>query len=214
MKRFVLLAALALSAAPAWAQPGIRADVSFPVPRITLDGGWTGSRYTVWRTDAPGAPALRIGADQALCTGDCYVNDPHALPGGTYWYRFDLVLPDGSLRSYGPAAVTIGTPVAPGLSVALAPNPSRGPVRVTLGASAAGPVLEGTRTVGGTGEAAVYDVNGRRVRELFRGPLDRLRWERAWDGRDASGRPVEAGLYFVRFTGGGASRTARLVISR
>ncbi len=61
-------------------------------------------------------------------------------------------------------------------------------------------------------EVSVFDVRGRRVRELFRGSAedgDVI----AWDGRADSGNSVAPGLYFVRAVApsSGFTRTARLV---
>jgi subtilisin family serine protease len=58
----------------------------------------------------------------------------------------------------------------------------------------------------GAGRVQVLDASGRRVRELTTagGPVQ-------WDGRDADGGPVAAGLYFVRFTGAAGTATRRVV---
>lgn len=44
----------------------------------------------------------------------------------------------------------------------------------------------------------VFDVGGRRLRQLVAGPLAAGAHTAGWDGRDASGRPVAAGVYFYR----------------
>lgn len=44
----------------------------------------------------------------------------------------------------------------------------------------------------------VHDVTGRQVAELANGTLEPGRHERRWEGRDRSGRALEAGVYFVR----------------
>lgn len=210
---FAFALALILAAVPAAAEPELLGQVHFGVPRIVLAGHWAGARYTVWRADAPGGAEQRIGIESALCTGDCFVRDDAALVGGTYWYRFELWLGDGTRRVYGPAPVTIGAGVSPGLGVALAPNPTRAGTTVTLRAARAR-TGGGVDAVGGAGEAAVYDVRGRLVRSLWRAPLDRLSWTVTWDGRDDAGRVAPAGLYFVRFAGDGAHASARLVVTR
>jgi hypothetical protein len=60
----------------------------------------------------------------------------------------------------------------------------------------------------------VYDVAGRLVRTL----LDATRPEGAgraeWDGKDAAGRSVPAGVYFVKLTTPGGERTARMIKMR
>ncbi|MDH7559655.1 MAG: FlgD immunoglobulin-like domain containing protein [bacterium] len=47
-------------------------------------------------------------------------------------------------------------------------------------------------------EVAVYDLLGRRVRLLARGPLEAGRHRLPWDGRDSSGVPVPSGIYLVQ----------------
>ena len=44
----------------------------------------------------------------------------------------------------------------------------------------------------------LYDVLGRRVRQLWRGPLGAGSHRFVWDGRDAAGRDVAAGVYIYR----------------
>jgi hypothetical protein len=60
---------------------------------------------------------------------------------------------------------------------------------------------------------AVYDVTGRRVRELFDGPLARGEHRASWDGRDAGDRTVATGVYFIRLVSGGEARTARTIVA-
>ena len=47
-------------------------------------------------------------------------------------------------------------------------------------------------------EVAVWDLSGRRVRQVYEGLDDVGIYERMWDGRDASGRLVPPGLYLYR----------------
>lgn len=82
------------------------------------------------------------------------------------------------------------------------PNPSRGPVRIALRLPDA---LAGTR-----GSLVVHDVTGRRMRTLFDGALPAT-LDPTWDGRDARGRSVAAGVYFLRLTAAGEERVARIV---
>ncbi|MEO6462791.1 MAG: FlgD immunoglobulin-like domain containing protein, partial [Candidatus Eisenbacteria bacterium] len=107
--------------------------------------------------------------------------------------------------SYYSAPATVGVP-RPGVAVsglvfaAVAPNPSRGAVALSL----AGPEGEAV-------EVQVLDVRGRLVAHL---PGVRLAAGPAairWDGRDHAGRVVPAGLYLVRATVGSASAVARVV---
>jgi len=66
-------------------------------------------------------------------------------------------------------------------------------------------------------ELGIYDLNGRRVRRLPAGRDDRTPgqveagWGWVWDGRDADGRPVAAGVYLVR-SSAAPERAGRIVV--
>jgi hypothetical protein len=77
-------------------------------------------------------------------------------------------------------------------ALVLTPNPSRGEtVRICFRLESEGPA-----------RLDLYDVQGRRIRQLFAGRLAGGETILAWDGRDDRGRPVPAGIYnFVMVTG-------------
>ena len=59
---------------------------------------------------------------------------------------------------------------------------------------------------------AVYGVDGRCVRTLVDGTMEPGRHDATWDGRDARGAGVDAGIYFVRLVSGGRSLSRKLVV--
>lgn len=61
------------------------------------------------------------------------------------------------------------------------------------------------------GEVTVYDLLGRRVRLLARGPLEAARHRVPWDGKDSSGMPVPSGVYLVQAKLSTLVITAKLV---
>jgi hypothetical protein len=63
-------------------------------------------------------------------------------------------------------------------------------------------------------ELTVYDVAGRVVRRLARGPQMRGSWRVSWDGRDGSGSATGSGVYFARMSWPGGARVARVVLLR
>jgi hypothetical protein len=64
------------------------------------------------------------------------------------------------------------------------------------------------------GVVAVFDVQGRKVRELHRGILPAGHHRVRWDGRNESGSPVASGSYFYRLESGDVRLTRRLVLAR
>jgi hypothetical protein len=81
------------------------------------------------------------------------------------------------------------------------PNPTSGEAR-----------FEYSMPVSREGTVAIYDVSGRQIRRLGvnSGPDGVV----LWDGRDDSGRPVPAGVYFLRLVDGADAGTAKVVVVR
>ena len=210
MKRTIAAAVLcvALTAGSVAAAPEFRMLYPNGVPRAEISGDWRHSHYTVWRAPAAQGPFTLISDSDVLCLGPCFVDDFDAVPGRTYVYRFDLVLGDGTAVSFGPYVATISAELARPLSAAVSPNPGRGAARVTLFmASAPG------ATVGA--EAALFDLQGRRLNTLFRGALAAGATRFDWDGRTTDGRDLRAGLYLLRVaTSDGRTFVTRVVRSR
>ena len=201
----VSFAALALVTGLAFADPEIVVRYVDGAPLIQLSGSYPQSHYTVYRAAANGGAYIAVTDDQVLCIGDCYALDREAEPGGTYDYRFDLLLADGRFVSYGPYSVTISARLAPRLAVQVSPNPGHGPSRLDLtiaGALDAAPV---------DAQVTLFDVRGRALRVLHRGPLARGVTKLAWDGRDRDGTELPAGLYFVRLRTAGGSAVTRVL---
>ncbi len=99
------------------------------------------------------------------------------------------------LRTSAATAVAAAGIVAGGPALRVAPNPTAGPLRILRPAGASD-----------RGDVLVLDAAGRLVRSLRGGDVI------AWDGRDAAGRPVAAGAYFVR--DGNRGGAARVVVLR
>ena len=145
MRHSIVLAfaALALVAGLAVAEPEVRVTVGESTVRVTLEGSYPNYTYTVWRSGEKIGVYTQVTNQDVLCTGDCFATDLEALPGRTYYYRFDLVTPQGDRVSYGPYAIVI--PDHP-LGARLAPNPGGGAGTITL--SVPGAAREGTVEIG------------------------------------------------------------------
>jgi hypothetical protein len=66
----------------------------------------------------------------------------------------------------------------------------------------------------GTASLAVYDITGRKVRDLAAGHMTAGAHSTVWDGRDASGHAVSSGVYFARLSLGGAATTHRMMLMK
>jgi hypothetical protein len=204
----LVLAALALGATLAIAEPELVVRYPNGVPQITITGEYPGVAYTVWRAPARGGVFEPITRDNILCLGSCYAEDRTAVPGESYRYRFDLLVPNGEAAgfvSYGPFLVTISPALARPVGVFAFPNPGRGATSVQL--HVAGEATDQAAQ----GEAAIYDLTGRRVRVLHRGAVARGLVTLSWDGRDERGDLLRGGVYLLRFTADGHQAIARIV---
>ncbi len=93
--------------------------------------------------------------------------------------------------------------VQPGITWGAAgPNPFRDQVRFSF-------TLE-PEDGSAPADLAVFDVAGRRVRQLYRGQLEPGTHAFDWDGMDAGGRRVAPGVYFVRARQGTLSASRKL----
>jgi hypothetical protein len=97
----------------------------------------------------------------------------------------------------------VPAPVVPGL-VAVGPNPFAATTRLEYAVPAGGAPVR----------LAVHDVSGREVAVLVNGERPGGRNEETWDGRDAAGRRLASGVYFVRLTVAGREYTRKLTVLR
>jgi hypothetical protein len=112
---------------------------------------------------------------------------------------------DGVTLVAGLATAGLAAPEpAPHLTLgAPAPNPMRAATTFTLTLPAAENV-----------EIAIHDVNGRAVATLAQAGAPAGRVQLGWDGRDARGERVPAGLYVARIRAGAAERAVKFVVVR
>lgn len=102
--------------------------------------------------------------------------------GGLKPYTLDVLDDAGGVVD----APAVGVDVRP-LAVTARPNPARGAMRIDYALPSAT-----------TGRLGIYDVRGRTVRVLTEGTLPAGAGTVTWDGRDASSRPLAAGVYWAR----------------
>lgn len=100
------------------------------------------------------------------------------------------------------APVSSKAEAAAGLAVeSIHPNPFNPSVTIRFAVTSSGSV-----------HATIYDVAGRKVRELARREFAAGAHELTWSGIDDAGSPVGSGVYFLRLESNGRSTTKRLVL--
>jgi FlgD Ig-like domain len=207
MRSLILAAAAVLiTASLVFAEPNIFVRYSNGVPRVQLEGDYAHSTYSVFRATRSDGPYDAITNRDILCLGDCFAEDRTAVPGVTYFYRFDLLLGDGTLAHFGPYAVTFSPAQVRPVATRVYPNPMTGPATIEF-------FLGGTADQAGVqADASLFDAQGRRIRRVFHGTLPRGLTSLQWDGRDDAGRALRPGFYFLRFatpTGTAVTRVLR-----
>jgi hypothetical protein len=83
------------------------------------------------------------------------------------------------------------------------PNPSYGETSIRFRLTRDAPV-----------KVEIYDILGRAVRTLVDGNLDAGEHELLWDGTSRGGRPVGAGVYFIRAHGGNVEVTRKILLTK
>jgi hypothetical protein len=61
---------------------------------------------------------------------------------------------------------------------------------------------------------SVYNVAGRKIANVVDREFGAGRHDVTWNGRDADGRPVPAGIYFYRLEAGGSTSTRKMIVLR
>lgn len=127
------------------------------------------------------------------------VEDTLASAGAlNYW--LSEVSRSGSIRWYGPRAVAAA---APKLSLSCQSNPFSGVCRVSATLSAPGRL-----------GVSVFDARGSLIVNLMSGHQGIGLVNVSWDARDKRGRPVPAGVYFVRLSTPAGVVSERMVYRR
>jgi hypothetical protein len=146
--------------------------------------------------DGAGIGATRLADASETCFVAATADQP--LQAIDLDFGFDLVL-QGSSKSAGasPADAVVAK------DYLLSANPSARIATIGFGLETGKPV-----------RLSIYDVAGREVRRLVDSDLPAGVHARDWDGRDASGSVVAAGVYFARLAAGDRVLTQKIVLTR
>ena len=108
------------------------------------------------------------------------------------------------LQLWAGGSTGVGSGAAPGFALGNSvPNPASGESRVAF-------VLESPASI----QLDVFDVAGRRVRNLESGTRSAGQHWASWDGRMDNGRQAPSGVYFFRLQSGSRELTTRMVLMR
>jgi hypothetical protein len=143
--------------------------------------------------------AIRVGADLPPTAHDFV--DTTAQPNTTYRYAVIASTVDGNI--FKSQAVEVSIPSAK-LSLAQnEPNPFNPNTRIEFAIPEASIV-----------DVSVYDVSGRRVITLVAGPRAAGHSSIQWNGTNSRGNAMGSGVYFLRLTAGGETRTRKMVLMK
>ncbi len=172
--------------------------------RLSTLGGASGFAATPTWVDAPASstpPSARADASAVAGTNRVIV-----FGGLTAAGRSNEVFTVETDRGRVLDAPPVGggpSPRTTGFARAAWPNPSRSSVQFSVDVAREQAV-----------ELVVCDVAGRRVATLHSGSLAAGTHAFTWDGRGAAGRPVSAGVYFVRLRAAGTEAVQRVLTLR
>jgi M6 family metalloprotease-like protein len=160
------------------------------------------------RIGAPAIPASRIEwIDYDLVRAEFDADD---IRSGS----FDLLVenPDGQTAIRDDGVFRTGQPVS-------SPPTASSPARFALAQNYPNPFNPVTSIRFEVPEATsidlgIFDLRGRRVATLHRGPIDAGYHTLRWEGRDDGGRGVASGMYFVRLVGPGFNSARKMMLAR
>lgn len=184
-------------------------DVASSPDGSTLYGVGDGYLYTIDRQTGQQTDLAPLGFPGSgiafLLSGELVVNDGAVLyyvdpADGRLTYFQTTTNVGNDLAGMPMQTTTAGPPGQPGTGLGLPPNPFSPGSRIQF-------AVDLPQTV----RVAVYDVAGRFVREIVDGPWEAGTHRATWDGRDATGRTVASGTYFLRLTSSTGAQQSRKV---
>jgi len=188
---------------------GITSDGKFIVGYNTFDGDPFYTTGFFW-TDTTGCVDIEFWlADQGVDVDPLF--DIQSLttctPDGAYLYGYGQMI----VSPYTTRGFVIHTDRA-----LVGVDPAPAPSRIALSASP-NPSRRGTSfsfTLGSAGRTrlGIYDASGRLVRQVLDGESAAGTHRIAWDGRDADGQSVRAGIYFTRLESLNGNASGKLVV--
>lgn len=148
--------------------------------------------YNIYRSEEGMASFARL--NPSLLTGNSYP-DASIFSGTVYEYELGLLLGDGRELLLGPISVkALGRAPTSYALLQNYPNPCYSTTTIPYALPSA---VGSQRTAV---SLRVYDLSGRLVRVLVNEPQEPGYYSVTWDGKDETGRPAAAGIYFYRLS--------------
>jgi len=128
----------------------------------------------------------------------------YQLPDGSYYNSPDIFYMRGTAGKGAGSSVPKADAGCPGIRfLSAVPNPSRNGTSIGFLVASSGEV-----------RVAIYNIGGQKVRQLFRGRLEKGASRINWDSRDDSGQEVASGVYLVKMESTGGTATGKMLILR
>ena len=134
-----------------------------------------------------------------------------------YWQDHYFHDPETSDDSGTPSCTYLYSTCGPSTATAIEAETTATPTAFALGANYPNPFNPATTlpvsvaTDAGDVDVTIYNVLGQPMRTVWNGPLAAGEHRLTWDGRDAQGQPVAAGVYLVRLHQGEQTRLRKMV---
>lgn len=186
-----LLTMMTVTASPAGIELRWRFDPSLAVQGCVLE-----------RASAADGAFQETGVTRSEESDGFAALDSSVVEGQTYWYRLIVHTLDGRSLTLGPMSATASAPIAELSLAPIAPNPTRGAVRVGFSLSRETEV-----------RISVLDLQGREIAILVDQRYRAGRYSGTWALTSRQGA-AKAGVYFVRLRAEGKALTRRLVVAR
>jgi hypothetical protein len=159
----------------------------------------------IYRATSEDGPFDLLNSEPLELASPGTYEDSTVWPQTTFWYELRALMTDGTEQvvAGSPAMVTTDGRLVLTLYPAR-PNPFRDSATVRFDVpDHVGAVL-----------ITIYNVRGQVVRTLVDQPMERGRYERIWDGRDDSGSPAAAGVYFMSLIVDGKAERQKTMLLR
>jgi len=154
--------------------------------------------FNVYRSLDSQTGYTRLNGGALLPADETSFIDPDVRPSETYWYRLGAVDKDGEFFS---PARSVTAPIRVVELLQNYPNPCNPATHIDF-------YLPSDSRV----DLAVYDVRGKRVKNLIDGATSYGHHSVVWDGTDFQGVRVSSGVYFYRLETGKKVITKKLVV--